>query len=213
MKNSDFFIVIAALLWFSPLALSGQEPLPRLYFVVPAAAVAPDSKLAVRLLIDSARPINALGFTLYYPPEILKPLEINDRRSIIGVWPERDWPPVPGRLRLAGGLLQPFSGTGGEIIEIVFRATAEGRAELTLTETAVYYADGLGTSAATENGTAQVVVSRGAPLILDGAENGQEALEWQKQGPIQTAHPWRTFWWKLVVLFLAIIMLAVIIKR
>lgn len=212
MKVLSLFL--AALVLLLPLGLLAQEfKPPRLYFVSRVVSAAPGSEIAVRLLFDSARPVNALSLKLHYPPEILKPLRINDRRSIIGVWPERDWQPVSGRLQLAGGLLQPFSGAAGEIIEIVFQATNEGRAGLTLTETAVYYADGLGTRVEPENETVEIAISRESPLIVAETINGQEPLEWQFQEPIRTIHPWRAFWGKLAILLLVIIILGVIIKK
>lgn len=98
----------------------------------------------VTLLIESQMPVNAFSGSLEYPFS-MEPLSISDGSSIVSIWIER---PIveAGRIRFAGLTPGGFSGTGGKLFSVIFRATTPGTAIFSVSDTAVLRDDGAGSS-------------------------------------------------------------------
>jgi len=114
-----------------------------LYFDAPASSTV-GSALPVKLLIDSDEPLNAYAFTVNYSPATLQFIDTNDAGSIITV--SRGTPTaVGGVITVKGGSFKPFAGAGGTLLEFDFVPSATGTATISVSNAAVYLANGKGT--------------------------------------------------------------------
>src|SRR3989344_546935 len=124
---------------------------PRIYFEAPVKQVAPGSEFTVKVLVDTPQPINAIDIDINYSQDTLELVSLNNSKSIIDFWqggPQN--PPAGNPINLQGGSINPFTGSGGKIITLNFRAKKEGRANLSFAKSDLYYADGKGTRADNE---------------------------------------------------------------
>jgi len=102
-------------------------------------------RVLVSILLDSTIPANAFSGSILYPKTILEPIAINDGNSIISLWITH---PVvlDGELPIAFAGITPggFSGTGGALFSVLFRATATGTANVSIKDIEVLRNDGAG---------------------------------------------------------------------
>ena len=124
---------------------------PRIYFETAVKQVAPSSEFTVKILLDAPQPINAIDVDIDYSQDTLELISLNNSKSIIDFW--QGGPQnlsAEKTVNLRGGSIDPFTGSGGKIITLNFRAKKEGRANLSFAKSNLYYADGKGTRADNE---------------------------------------------------------------
>lgn len=98
----------------------------------------------VDVLLDSAVPTNAFSGVLSYPA-MLEPVAISDGNSVINLWITHPAVPTTGTsIPFAGITPGGFSGTGGVLFSVLFRAKAAGTANMALTDMEVLRNDGEG---------------------------------------------------------------------
>ena len=98
----------------------------------------------VTLLIDSDTAVNSFSGTLSYPATLLEPESVSDGNSIVSVW--LDHPQVDkSQLTFTGFTPGGFSGRGGKLFSVIFRAKAAGSGSVSLVDGEVLRSDGQGT--------------------------------------------------------------------
>lgn len=172
MRVLFIFILCAAVLILAVSARAESVPLVEL---VPSVLRAPPgAELELGVLVGSAEPINAFLVTLAYPAELFEFVRARTAHSVASVWE----PGAPdarerGRVRIAGGMLKPFSGEDGELITLIFRAKQEGTAVFSARVAEFYLADGKGTKRVSASQAASVRVDASLPsphaLLDEGA--------------------------------------------
>ena len=160
---------------FSVLGEAYAENNPQVYFQTAVNKIPPNGEFAVRVLVNASQPINAVDVGINYSPEIIELITLNNGKSIIDFWSgDSQSPPRGSVINLQGGSVKPFSGNGGEIITLKFRAKKEGQANLTFIKANLYYADGKGTQAPTEPaGSLKITIVEGAKIEAVAFEGGE----------------------------------------
>lgn len=127
------------------LSSASAEAAAGLYFKGPDGVVSVGDEFSVEILIDSDQSLNAYSMTVKYPAGSLQVLGFNSANSIIDV--RRNEPQVleGGSIKFTGASLKPFSGRGGIISVVNFKAFQSGNVNLNFSEAKVYLADGRGT--------------------------------------------------------------------
>ncbi|MEK7180763.1 MAG: cohesin domain-containing protein [Patescibacteria group bacterium] len=143
--SKKFLALICFLFVSISVPLVAAEAATGLYFKGPIDGVSVGDEFSVEILIDSDQPLNAYSFVLKYPTDNLQVIGFNSANSIIDV--QREEPQVfeGGSIKFAGASLKPFSGRGGIISIINFKALRSGNETLNFSEPKVYLADGKGT--------------------------------------------------------------------
>jgi hypothetical protein len=142
MKKLALFLPIVFLPFFANAANTASTTL---YFQAPAGGVWSSSDFSVKILVDSERPINAYAVGLSYPADKLEIIGFDNSRSIIDVSPGMPTVFEGGEIVFKGGSSVPFSGEGGELLTLNFRAKAVGAAGIKFQSPKLYLADGMGT--------------------------------------------------------------------
>jgi len=146
------------------IVLYAEEP-PRVYFKAASESVALGSEFTVKVLVDSAEPLNAFNVEIIYSPETLELVSLYTASSIIDLWRIRPTVSQEGILAIEGGALIPFFGRGGTIVEMDFRAKESGAAQLSFRAARLYYADGKGTRAGTQSASLAITVTEEGELL------------------------------------------------
>lgn len=151
------------------------ETNPQVYFQAAVNKVPPSGEFTVRVLVNASQPINAVDIGISYSSEIIELISLNNGKSIIDFWSgDSQSPPRGSAITLQGGSIEPFSGDGGEIITLKFRAKREGQANLSFTKVNLYYADGKGTRAQAELARSlNISVFEGAKIETVASEGGE----------------------------------------
>lgn len=101
----------------------------------------------VSVLLDSAISTNAFSGNVVYSADTLEPIAANDGSSIISLWITHPEVPVSsGPISFAGITPGGFSGNGGLLFSLLFRAKVAGQASVTLKDIQVLRNDGSGGS-------------------------------------------------------------------
>ena len=117
--------------------------------------------VTVRISVDSSgTAINTAEGTLQFPSGILQALSLDKSSSIFSIWVEDpSFSNQTGQVSFSGGLPNPgYSGSGGTVLTISFRAKSAGTATLSLADAAVRANDGLGTDVLQSSGTLQLQI-------------------------------------------------------
>lgn len=121
-----------------------------LHFVISASAASPrlyfarEGSFGIKLLVDSAVPVNAYDIELAYNAAIADIESADMSRSLVTVTPK----PMSvggGTIIIKGGSMKPFSGEGGEIATFTLKPVAEGILQLAIVKGLAYEANGEGT--------------------------------------------------------------------
>lgn len=149
MKNlKKIFFLVVIIMVVGPLSVFAQEG-PVVYFSEENLSFSPESEFTVEVLVSSRESINAFDIEVVYPAQSLEVASINRSNSIIDFWRQEPGVLEDGVIGIQGGTPTAFSGTGGQIVKINFRAIGEGVGEIAFRKAQLYYADGEGTRAQT----------------------------------------------------------------
>ena len=133
-----------------------------------------DATFDVHVLIDAPAAVNAYDIQISYPPDVVEFVGLNDSRSLVDVWQSRPRTDVQGMIRIAGGSIKPFAGSGGELATLVFKAVRAGTFLVRVDSARVYAADGLGTEIQPETGSYSVKIQTPSRLMQAAAEGVQQ---------------------------------------
>lgn len=107
--------------------------------------------IRVTVRLDTETPINVVGATLAFPPDLLEVVGVDKQRSFIDLWTEdtviRE---RAGEIRWSGGTTRKGGVTGtSTVITVALKAKRPGSAELSFADASVLASDGRGTSVET----------------------------------------------------------------
>lgn len=135
------YFILVVLFTFVPASASAA----RISLEAEPASVGVGDVVKITVLLESAVPVNAFSGTVSYPNAALEPIDVIDGNSLVNVWVTR--PNVTnanGLVPYAGITPGGFSGTGGTLFSLLFRAKRAGEARVFLEEVEVLRNDGAG---------------------------------------------------------------------
>ncbi|MFZ2555221.1 MAG: hypothetical protein WAZ27_03870 [Minisyncoccia bacterium] len=96
--------------------------------------------------VNTGMPINAVGATLLYPPQMLEILGISKEYSFLDLWTEEtSIDEESGEIRFSGGTLTSGGHIGlGTVLSLTVRAKETGKIELSFKEAQIFGHDGRG---------------------------------------------------------------------
>ena len=115
----------------------------------------------VQVQVDSGgTSINSAGGTIQFDTTMLSVSSVDKNNSIFTLWTsDPTFSNDAGTVQFSGGLPSAYTGSGGTIMNIHFKALAKGTANLSWgTDGAVYSADGLGTDVLSQSAVASYVI-------------------------------------------------------
>ena len=158
--------VFAAGLSFSPWTLSLQE----------------GDTVSVALSVNANTAMNAVSGTVAFPSELLEVISLSNIASIVRFWVEGPaFSNTRGEVLFAGVVPNPgFSGDGGNILSVLFRAKKRGSGTLSYSAASVLANDGKATELLSQNqkGVAQVVVEAGVPALAITSPTHPDTARW-----------------------------------
>lgn len=142
-------VVIVTLLASSAITFNDGRTVLYLDAEKTALQVGETARVAVRL--DTEVPINVVGATLAFPPDLVEVVGVDKQRSFIDLWTEdtviRE---RAGEIRWSGGTTRKGGVVGTTtVITVALRAKRPGSAELAFTDATVLASDGRGTTVET----------------------------------------------------------------
>ncbi len=115
---------------------------------------------SVSVVVDSAgKSINAAEGTLSFDPSQLTVVSASRGNSIFSLWvTEPSFSNSAGTVSFSGGSPAGYSGSGGTVMSVTFRAKTAGTARLTFSQGAVLANDGKGTNVLTKMSSASYTI-------------------------------------------------------
>ena len=181
MKQTKQLIAIIAVAVASVSAAASAAPAAAaappasVYFEAPATAVRPGDTVTVRVLLDTADPVNAYAMMVRVPADHFTVLAVNTAHSVVTIWQDEPAVSADGDIFLKGGSVAPFSGKGGELLELTLQATGEGTTTLALDQASVYCADGKGTEIVPQHSDLAIAVTASAPPVASSSASSGTA--------------------------------------
>lgn len=126
---------------------------------------------AVPILVStvSGDPLNAVSGVISFPANILQVVSIDKSGSIIDFWINNpSFSNAEGTVSFEGGSYNPgFSGSGGKVASVLFRAKATGSATISFLSSSILANDGRGTNILDKaNPTTITVTAQAAPVNI-----------------------------------------------
>ena len=111
--------------------------------------------------------MNAVSADISFPSDKLHVLSVSETNSIVNFWVNEPTFSVGqngGDIDLQGVVLSPgFTGSSGDVIDVVFQAVAEGSANLSFSSASVLANDGLGTNILTSSSGSSFTINAAPP--------------------------------------------------
>lgn len=155
MPQSRFNISITKIIlstFLSTVLLTGLPGIVRaaVISISPASTkVSAGNIISLRVLVSTAgQAINNAEGIIHFPPDLLNVVSVSKSSSIFSLWIEDPtFSNTDGTVAFNGGAPNPgYTGSGGEVLSVVFMAKKSGVASLVLSDSAVRANDGLGTN-------------------------------------------------------------------
>lgn len=157
-----FTFLLAALTL--PMSTVAQTARARVHVITSVESVAPGSEIEVKVTVGTEEPINAFDISLEYLPAVFELVRASTDNSIAQIWQSLPIKSENGKILFLGGMTKPFSGDGGEIITVVFKAKNSGVGNFLVTKADLALADGKGTLINGGRAKSSIVVSEEAVL-------------------------------------------------
>ncbi len=138
----------------------------KVYFQSAVSVVAPKSEFLVSVYFHTLDPVNAFDLEVVYPQDKLQFLNSDNTNSVVDIWQSSPTILPNGNLRLTGGILKAFNGTGGLIIKMSFRAEKTGKIALFLVKNNLYLADGKGTEVKADTEIFSILIEENAKAVF-----------------------------------------------
>ncbi len=152
------------------------------FFVSPADAAslslspgsgsyAPGATFTVRLSVNSqGQAINAADGTIKFDPSQLSVVSASRSGSIFNLWvTEPTFSNTAGTVTFSGGLPSGYTGSGGNILSITFKAKGSGTSKVAVSGGSVLANDGQGTNVLSSSGSASFTIQAAAPAPAPSA--------------------------------------------
>jgi hypothetical protein len=126
---------------------------------------APGATFTVRLSVNSqGKSINAADGTVKFDPSQLTVVSATRSSSIFNLWvTEPTFSNSAGTVTFSGGLPSGYTGSGGNIMSITFRAKGSGTTKVSVSGGSVLANDGMGTNVLSSMGSASFTIQAAAP--------------------------------------------------
>lgn len=150
------FILVSISVWL-PLAVEAAT----LYLTPSSDSIGSGKTFNVNINVSSAdQAMNAAQGVVTFPPENLSVVAVSKAGSIISLWvQDPTFNNSTGRVNFEGVVLNPgFIGSAGRVLQITFRAKAEGPATVSLTSASVLANDGRGTNILSQLGNGRYLI-------------------------------------------------------
>lgn len=140
MKKIFFTILLLTLL----LPLTTRATTYEAYFSRPPQNIEESKEFGIDVEIEASGPINAIEMEISYEETKLEFVNSSNAGSIIEIWPEKP-KAENGTIYVSGGMTEPFSGGGAQVIHLTFVPLVAGETTLGFRKGSVFQADGKGT--------------------------------------------------------------------
>ncbi len=126
---------------------------------------APGATFTVRMTVNSqGQSINAADGTLKFDPSQLSVVSATRAGSIFNLWvTEPTFSNSAGTVTFSGGLPSGYTGSGGNIMSVTFKAKGSGTTKVSITGGSVLANDGQGTNVLSSSGSASFTIQAAAP--------------------------------------------------
>jgi hypothetical protein len=106
--------------------------------------------IPVSVVVSSAASINGVGASVNYSGDLLELVSFSKAASVINFWAQEPASSGAGQASLQGIIFDPgYTGQGGRVVQMLFRAKAAGTALLSFSDAQVLANDGKGTNVLT----------------------------------------------------------------
>jgi hypothetical protein len=157
-KLSRLFFVMA--IFCGTFIFANNASAAALYFSPSAKTYHVGNTFQVSAYVSTADAMNACEAVIDYPSNLLEATSVSTKSSIFSLMVENaSFSSTNGTARFSGVVLNPgYTGTGGRLITINFRAKAVGEAVLTFSSAQVLANDGAGTDILSSRGSAKITI-------------------------------------------------------
>ncbi|MEK7462634.1 MAG: Ig-like domain-containing protein [Patescibacteria group bacterium] len=130
-----------------------------------SGSYAPGATFTVRLSVNSqGQSINAADGTLKFDPSQLSVVSATRAGSIFNLWvTEPTFSNTAGTVTFSGGLPSGYTGSGGNIMSVTFKAKGSGTTKVSVSNGSVLANDGQGTNVLSSMGSASFSIQAAAP--------------------------------------------------
>ncbi len=151
-----------ALVW---LLFAGSAQAASLSLSPGSGSYAPGATFTVRLSVNSqGQSINAADGTIKFDPSQLTVVSATRSGSIFNLWvTEPTFSNIAGTVPFSGGLPSGYTGSGGNIMSVTFRAKGSGSTKVSISGGSVLANDGQGTNVLSSSGSASFTFQAAAP--------------------------------------------------
>jgi hypothetical protein len=166
-------VLLAFLISFfvSNMAMALTPPVPSENFLTLEGpdSVAPGSTIVVYVHLLAKDSINAFDLEITYPKDKLEFLNFDNSASIVDIWQDSPKKLAEGQLKLSGGIIKGFTGTG-TLIKLSFKTTETGEANIKFRETSLYLADGTGTEVKARGDLLSLAIKEEARVVSEASQ-------------------------------------------
>ncbi len=162
-KKFSYFLALSSL---GLLFFAGQAGAATLYLTTSTNSVKVGELVTIRALVNTQnKTINNAEAAIIFNKDLVEVISLTTRNTIFTLWVEQpNFSNSSGRITFNGGLPNPgYTGGGGEIVSVTFRAKAQGTAAFSFAGAAVRENDGLGTDIFSGQGTVSVAIASDQP--------------------------------------------------
>ena len=155
---------------------------------------APGATFTVRLSVNSGgQSINAAEGTLKFDPAQLSVVSATRSGSIFNLWvTEPTFSNTAGTISFSGGLPSGYTGSGGNIMSVTFRAKGSGTTKVSITGGSVLANDGQGTNVLSSSGSASFTIQAAAPAPAPTTPTPSTPAEEEEEEVVEYTPPANT---------------------
>lgn len=156
---SAFAVVTGVFSAFLPLHFAEAASL---YFYPSVSTVAVGNIVTLNVMVNSeGEAINNSETSIQFPTDLLQVISVSKSSSIFSLWVEDpNFSNTTGQVSFNGGITNPgYTGSGGQLISITFRAKKVGTASILFSDASVFANDGLGTEVLSGKSSATLTIT------------------------------------------------------
>lgn len=159
-----------------------------------SGSYAPGATFTVRLSVNSqGQSINAADGTIKFDPSQLSVVSATRSGSIFNLWvTEPTFSNAAGTVTFSGGLPSGYTGSGGSIMSITFKAKGSGTSKVSVTGASVLANDGQGTNVLSSSGSASFTIQAAAPAPTPTTPTPAKPVEEEEEEVVEYTAPANT---------------------
>lgn len=169
-----------------------------LLFAPSSSKISVGNIVSVKIAVNSdGVAVNNADAVIRFPTDLLEVMSISKSTSIFSLWVEEPkFSNISGTIELNGGVPTPgYTGQGGEILTVVFKAKKQGTATVVFSEGSVRANDGFGTDVLSSKQPASILINSAAQLEVPAIDTSSNTLP---LAPLVTSssHPQQNQWYQ-----------------